>query len=57
VQDITYEHIRIHDPLWWPVYIGPQQQKQPDGSGPGCMLFPLLKEEVRTCLMKYNKMK
>ena len=22
----------------WPIYIGPQQQKEPDGSGDGCFL-------------------
>jgi len=41
VKNITYENILVEEPLWWPVYIGPQQQKQPDGTGPGCMLYPL----------------
>ena len=31
----------MYNPIWWGVYIGPQQQKQPDGGGPGCMLYPL----------------
>jgi hypothetical protein len=26
VSDVTYENIEIHDPIWWPIYIGPQQQ-------------------------------
>ena len=31
-------------PIWWGIYIGPQQQKQPDGDGPGCMLYPFILE-------------
>ena len=27
---ITYENIRIDNPLWWPIWIGPQQQHEPD---------------------------
>lgn len=27
-------------PHWWAIYIGPQQMKEPDGGGPGCMLYP-----------------
>ena len=30
----------MKSPIWWAIYIGPQQQKQPDGGGPGCMLYP-----------------
>jgi hypothetical protein len=41
VTDVLYENITIYNPIWWNIYIGPQQQKQPDGSGPGCMLYPL----------------
>ncbi len=29
------------EPIWWAIYLGPQQQKQPDGGGgPGCMIYP-----------------
>jgi hypothetical protein len=28
-------------PIWYAIYIGPQQQKQPGGGGPGCMFYPL----------------
>lgn len=31
-------------PLWWAIYIGPQQMKEPDGDGPGCMLYPFDKK-------------
>lgn len=41
ISNITYENLHITDPLWWGIYIGPQQQKQPGGSGPGCMIYPL----------------
>eukprot|EP00056_Hartaetosiga_gracilis_P015980 m.3535 g.3535 ORF g.3535 m.3535 type:complete len:491 (+) comp3576_c0_seq1:3-1475(+) len=40
IDNIVYENINITYPLWWSIYIGPQQQKQPDGRGPGCMLYP-----------------
>ena len=40
IQDIIYENITMHQPIWWAIYLGPQQQKQPDKGGPGCMLYP-----------------
>lgn len=44
IENILYENLKVTNPLWWGIYIGPQQQKQPDGGGPGCMLYPLLKD-------------
>mmetsp|Transcript_17902 Transcript_17902/g.34219 ORF Transcript_17902/g.34219 Transcript_17902/m.34219 type:complete len:525 (-) Transcript_17902:197-1771(-) len=44
IENVVYENIFIREPIWWAVYIGPQQQHQPDGSGPGCMLFPVDKK-------------
>jgi hypothetical protein len=44
IENILYENLRIDTPIWWGIYIGPQQQKQPDGDGPGCMLYPLLND-------------
>ena len=44
IENILYENMKIFMPIWWNIYIGPQQQKQPDGRGPGCMLYPLIKE-------------
>jgi hypothetical protein len=41
IQNITYENIVMTHPIWWAIYIGPQQQKQPNGGGPGCMIYPL----------------
>lgn len=41
IKNITYENISMDRPLWWGVYIGPQQMKEPSGDGPGCMLYPL----------------
>lgn len=41
ITNILYENIDIHWPIWWSIYIGPQQQKQPGGAGPGCMFYPL----------------
>jgi polygalacturonase len=41
ITNITYENITMRNPVWWNIYIGPQQMKEPDGRGPGCMLYPL----------------
>lgn len=41
IQNITYENINMTTPIWWGIYIGPQQQEQPGGGGPGCMFYPL----------------
>jgi len=41
IADITYENFVMKFPVWWAVYIGPQQQKQPGGAGPGCMIYPI----------------
>jgi len=41
IRDILYERIKAHFPVFWNIYIGPQQQKQPDGGGDGCLLYPL----------------
>jgi hypothetical protein len=40
IDKILYENFTIHEPIWWALYLGPQQQKQPDKGGPGCMLYP-----------------
>lgn len=47
ISNIRYENIDIESPVWWAIYIGPQQQKQPDGEGPGCFLYPLGKCETQ----------
>lgn len=44
IENILYENLTIKNPIWWAIYIGPQQQKQPDGGGPGCMVYPILKD-------------
>ncbi|EDQ90299.1 uncharacterized protein MONBRDRAFT_24614 [Monosiga brevicollis MX1] len=41
IRNVTYRNLTMENPLWWSIYIGPQQQKQPDGHGPGCMIYPL----------------
>lgn len=40
MDNIVYENMTMHEPIWWAIYLGPQQQKQPDRGGPGCMLYP-----------------
>ena len=41
IRNITYENFVMKHPVWWAIYIGPQQQKQPGGGGPGCMIYPI----------------
>lgn len=43
ISNITYEDVRSYDPIWWPIWIGPQQQQQPgDPVGTGCsFVYPL----------------
>jgi hypothetical protein len=48
VSNIVYENITMLGPKWWAVYIGPQQMKEPDGDGPGCMLYPF--DPKGTCI-------
>lgn len=31
VQNITYENMVMEEPIWWSIWIGPQQQHQPGG--------------------------
>ena len=40
ITNILYENIKIHFPVWFAIYIGPQQMSEPDGTGPGCLLYP-----------------
>ena len=42
IQNITYENFNMDTPIWWAVWIGPQQQYQPGWSGnAGCsMTYP-----------------
>jgi polygalacturonase len=51
ISNITYEDIKAVGAVWWAIYIGPQQQKQPDGDGAGCMVRPLLRSAPRLVLM------
>ena len=45
ISNILYDNLEIFSPIWWAIYIGPQQQKQPAThggyAGPGCLLYPL----------------
>ncbi|GMI13372.1 hypothetical protein TrLO_g7960 [Triparma laevis f. longispina] len=40
ISNIVYENITIESPVWYAIYIGPQQMKEPDGAGTGCMAYP-----------------
>jgi len=41
ITNVVYQNIEMHHPVWWGIYIGPQQMKQPTGEGPGCMFYPI----------------
>ena len=42
ITNILYEDVNIADPVWFSIWIGPQQQQQPGSAGTGCsFLFPL----------------
>lgn len=43
IERITYRHITANGSLWYPIWIGPQQQQQPGTSGTGCSwLYPIV---------------
>uniref|UniRef100_A0A0G4GQ61 Pectate lyase superfamily protein domain-containing protein n=1 Tax=Chromera velia CCMP2878 TaxID=1169474 RepID=A0A0G4GQ61_9ALVE len=45
VEDITYRNIDVKNSVWMPIWIGPQQQRQPHTEGTGCsFLFPFAKK-------------
>lgn len=45
VDSITFRNIHGKYPLWYPIWIGPQQQKQPGTTGTGCSwLYPVQDE-------------
>jgi polygalacturonase len=35
INNIVYKNMTATEPVLWPIYIGPQQQKEPDGTGDG----------------------
>jgi len=36
IANISYQDITIREASWWPLWIGPQQMRQPDGTFTGC---------------------
>jgi polygalacturonase len=40
IDNINYQNISIDSPVLWPIYIGPQQQKEPNGGGDGIWPSP-----------------
>ena len=35
INNITYQNMTAVNSILWPIYLGPQQQKEPDGTGDG----------------------
>ena len=46
IADIAYENIDILEPSWWPIWIGPQQQHEPNSAlGEKCALaYPVVNQ-------------
>jgi polygalacturonase len=45
ITDITYRNLTVDGSLWYPIWIGPQQEQQPGTKGTGCsFLYPIVKE-------------
>ena len=41
IENILYENVHMDTPIWWAIWIGPQQQYQPGGTLQGCsMIYP-----------------
>ena len=55
ITNITYENFEIMRPIWWSIYIGPQQQNEPGpSSDPGCLLYPLVPCETQPLVQVQN---
>jgi len=39
INNITYSNLEVDRSLWYPIWIGPQQQRQPGTAGTGCSFF------------------
>lgn len=50
IVNVVYEDVVVRDALWWPIWVGTQQQHQPgSSSGTGCpFYFPLLNSTCPT---------
>lgn len=45
IDRVTYRNITGNNSLWYPIWIGPQQQQQPGSHGTGCsFLYPIIKQ-------------
>jgi len=53
VENVTYAHINASAPWFWPVYVGPQQQSEPDGTGQGWWPAPDPRVTVRDIYLKH----
>jgi len=43
IDNVTYRNFWVNNSLWYPIWIGPQQQRQPGTEGTGCsFLYPLV---------------
>jgi len=48
IDNITYKNIVGDGALWYPIWIGPQQQQQPGSKGTGCSFFYPIDDECPT---------
>ena len=56
ITDIVYEDVTMTDPVWWPIWIGPQQQQEPGSKlGRDCALqYPLGQCPTQGCVTFSN---
>jgi hypothetical protein len=40
IEDIMYQNMTAYNPVMWAIYVGPQQQNEPDGTGQGFFTIP-----------------
>lgn len=58
IDGITYSNIHIRGSIWYPIWIGPQQQRQPGTPGNGCSFFyPIIDECPTQALVPISNVK
>ncbi|RYY72377.1 hypothetical protein EON63_20950 [archaeon] len=53
IEHIIYRNIYMDTPLWWPIWIGPQQQNQP-GRLPSCLALYYCQPHLPPCAVHHR---
>ena len=56
IENILYENIHISKPIWWSIWIGPQQQREPHTEARECgLVYPFTKTcNIESCMTLRN---